>query len=51
MPLLYAIALSVFELLIETEVPLLSVGVVPSSMYRIVAPAVDVLIVTVCGAL
>lgn len=42
MPLLHARALSVVELLIETEVPTvpwLSVGVVPSSVYRIVAPA------------
>jgi hypothetical protein len=42
-------ALSVVELLIGTEVPtvpLVSVGVVPSSVYRTVAPAVAVLIVT-----
>jgi hypothetical protein len=43
-------ALSVIELPIPTKVPtvpLVSVGVEPSSVYRIVAPAVDVLIVTV----
>jgi hypothetical protein len=39
--------LSAFELPIETDVPLVSVGVEPSSVYRMVAPAVAVLIVTV----
>jgi hypothetical protein len=51
-PLLEAMALSVFELPIEADVPtvpLVSVGVERSSEYRMVAPGVAVLIVTVNG--